>query len=68
MIIYAPDNSEIGDIAKALERLRCSRATLYNISKPCEGGRKLTRYPNPNGKRGPDKKKRKRRPEWEPTI
>lgn len=68
-MLYAPDGTEIGMlIDEAVTKLGCSRALVYRISEPVEGGRKLTRWPMPSSKRGPDKKPRKRRPRWEPTL
>lgn len=66
--IYDMDGTEIGRLRQAIAHLGCSRATLYKISEVCEGGRRLTRYPKPVGKRGPDRKKRKQRPAWEPSL
>jgi hypothetical protein len=68
--LYDPDGAEIGKpLAEALEILGCSRALVYKISEPVEGGRKLTRWPKRYGQRGPDKRKRKQRYDtWEPTL
>jgi hypothetical protein len=67
--VYAPNGVELASsVRQAAMRLKCSREVIYKASVETDDGRILTRWPKPNGKRGPDKQPRKQRPRWEPTL